>query len=167
MSDLAWPLKQNRIRRDMRNHTFGMVRNGGNRPHQGWDLYAVPGTTTYAIADGMIKYSDYRGLFGNLIILEFEHKGETRFAAYAHLKCRSVKEGDIVKRGQVIGQTGNTGNANSMTGEDQHLHFEIRTIEMPGLGLSGRKDPAKLYDRTPIGFTVFENHSNQQAIQCS
>lgn len=157
MGNLAWPLKQNRIRRDMRNHTFGMVRNGGSRPHQGWDLYSTPGTNIYAIADGEIVRTSTAGDLGTTIYLKFKHKGEDYFAVYAHLKTMHVNEGEHVVRGQVIGQTGNTGNASSMTGEDQHLHFEIRTALMPGRGLHGRIDPQFLYPRTPIGCTVLDH----------
>lgn len=162
MGELAWPLKQNRIRRDMTNHTFGMVRNGGSRPHQGWDLYATPGTNIYAIADGKIAdiYDEakdgYKPL-GTAIYFRFEHKGEYYYAVYSHLKNIYVEKDQTVVRGQVIGQTGNTGNARSMTGEDQHLHFEIRTALYPGRGLAGRIDPKFLYPRIPIGCTILDH----------
>jgi murein DD-endopeptidase MepM/ murein hydrolase activator NlpD len=55
MTLLAWPFERNHIRRDIRNNAFGMVRNGGSRVHQGWDLYAVPGTPLYA--EGKIEYA--------------------------------------------------------------------------------------------------------------
>ena len=38
MTQLAWPLQRNIIRRQLLNHTFGKVRNGGTKDHQGWDL---------------------------------------------------------------------------------------------------------------------------------
>lgn len=150
----------------MTNHTFGMVRNGGSRPHQGWDLYATPGTPVYAVAEGTIRWADPRGQLGNLIVLEFDHNGNKLYAAYAHLQSIQVSMGDSVSRGQQIGLTGNTGNAVSMTGEDQHLHFEIRTTAMPGLGLTQRVDPHDLYARTPIGCTVIETHNDKQATGC-
>jgi len=56
---------------------------------------------------------------GNHIVLDL---GKSRFAFYAHLKHNStiVKVGDIVKRGQVLGLVGNTGNTSA-----PHLHFHI------------------------------------------
>lgn len=166
MSNLAWPLQRNQIRRDVPNHTFGMVRNGGTRPHQGWDLYAAPGTTVYAIADGTIRWADHKGLLGKLIVLEFVHGDVTLYAAYAHLQSMLVKQGATVSRGDAIGLAGLTGNASSMTGADQHLHFEIRTTAMPGLGLGDRIDPATLYGRTPLGCAVVETHNDKAATGC-
>lgn len=66
-----------------------------------------------------------------------------KFAFYAHLDRIDVKIGQLVKAGTQIGLTGDTGNANGMTTEKKggHLHFEIRTIQNPGLGLGGRINP--------------------------
>jgi murein DD-endopeptidase MepM/ murein hydrolase activator NlpD len=164
MASLAWPLERNQIRREIRNNAFGMVRNGGTRPHQGWDLSATPGTPCYAIADGKIMFAQSFGEFGNMILLEFEHRGQTLYAAYCHLSMFIVMKGDSVKRGGAIGYTGNTGNARSMQGEDQHLHFEIRTAQFPGTGLGGRIDPATLYGHAPVGWTYYEAHGQRQTM---
>lgn len=137
-----------------------MVRNGGNRPHQGWDLYALPGTPCYAIADGTIPFARPYSELGNMILLEFKHRGQPLYAAYCHLSFIVVGENKHkqIKRGDLIGYTGNTGNAQSMQGEDQHLHFEIRTMAFPSKGLGGRLDPATLYGHAPIGWTFHESH---------
>ncbi|NMG72937.1 M23 family metallopeptidase [Parazoarcus communis] len=156
MTDFAWPLQSNRIRRDMLNHTFGMVRNGGSRPHQGWDLTAAPMTSCYAIADGEIAFTNDQGDYGKVVVLKFDTSRETLWAAYCHLTFWVVKERDRVSRGDLLGYTGNSGNARSMIGEDQHLHFEIRTVDRPGRGLTGRIDPKDLYGHVPIGWAIFE-----------
>ena len=161
MTLLAWPLEQNHIRRSSGNNAFGMVRNGGTRPHQGWDLVASPMTSCYAIADGKIERVTVRNDLGKVILLEFEHRGQKLYATYCHLSLALVVEKALVKRGDKIGYTGNTGNAASMRGMDQHLHFEIRTIPDPGFGLGGRIDPARLYGRAPIGWTFFEGHGQK------
>lgn len=162
---VRWPLRHNKIRRGLVNHTFGMVRNGGTRAHQGWDLYAEPGTPCFAIADGEIVFAEDRGAFGNLVVLKFCFRGATRYAAYAHLSTLTVTKDQIVPMGQLLGDTGNTGNATSMTGDDQHLHFEIRTLPMPGLGLGGRICPSEVYGEVPFhgvsgrGPEIYENCS--------
>lgn len=161
MSTLAWPLERNQIRRSLSNHAFGMVRNGGARAHQGWDLLAARGTPCYAIADGTVKFAGVWGAFGRMILLEFEHRGRTLYAAYCHLSTIIAGERLRVRRGDRIGHTGNTGNAASMRGEDQHLHFEIRTSLFPGMGLAGRLDPATLLGPAPIGWTFFEGHGQK------
>lgn len=160
MTTLAWPLERNYIRRNIINNSFGMVRNGGSRAHQGWDLYALPGTPCYAIADGVVIDASVRASYGNVILLEFKHLGRTLYAAYSHLSIMAVRKGEV-RRGDLLGLTGNTGNAASMRGEEQHLHFEIRVTQNPGSGLAGRIDPATLYGRAPIGWTYFEGHSQK------
>ncbi|AKJ30507.1 M23 family metallopeptidase [Caldimonas brevitalea] len=161
MAALVWPLERNEIRRHKQNNTFGMVRDGGTRAHQGWDLYALPGTPCHAISDGTIHFAGISGSLGKVILLRFSYQGQTFYAAYCHLSSTLVLEGNDVARGEVIGLTGNTGNAQSMQGQDQHSHFEIRTIPSPGLGLGGRVDPATLYGAAPTGWTFFEGHGHK------
>lgn len=163
MATPAWPLERNHIRRNVTNNSFGMVRNGGSRAHQGWDLYALPGTPCYAIADGVVVDAYYNGSYGNNIVLQFAHGGQNLYAAYCHLSVMVVRHGRV-KRGDFLGLTGNTGNATSMRGEDQHLHFEIRTTRHLGNGLEGRLNPARLYGLAPVGWTYYEAHKQKQAL---
>lgn len=82
---------------------------------------------------------------------------------YCHLSISFVEEGQIVRRGDEIGLTGNTGNASTMTGADQHLHFEVRTVtgRVPA-GLAGRIDPAQLYGGfTPIHAAFYDGHGSK------
>lgn len=156
---IGWPLDSNVIRRGLLNHTFGMVRrnaNGTTRPHQGWDFYAATGTPCYAIANGEIAHIRTVGDYGNTIVMEFRHDitgdggAEKLFAAYSHLSRIEVAVGQRVSLGQRIGLTGNTGNAISMRGQDQHLHFELRTVPTPGRGLIGRVSPMAIFRHCPL-----------------
>lgn len=164
MAVLAWPLERNHIRRGFKNHTFGMVRNGGKRPHQGWDLEAVPGTRCYAIADGVIEIAGKDKDYGSFVLLKFPYQGRTFYAMYAHLSMPAVYKGQAVQRGDLVGLTGNSGNASSMYGDDQHLHFEIRTTLMVGKGLVDRVDPATLFGRAPTGWTFYEAHGQKRPL---
>ena len=147
-----WPLDSNKIRRGMVNHTFGYVRtrNGRPRPHQGWDFYAVPGTQCYAIADGTVQQIKNHGDYGKQVILKHKLKGKTIYSHYAHLQSWSVETGQVIRMGEKIGKTGNTGNASTMRGQDQHLHFEIRTSADVGLGLTGRQTPKTVFGICPM-----------------
>jgi murein DD-endopeptidase MepM/ murein hydrolase activator NlpD len=156
---IGWPLDRNIIRRGKLNHTFGMVRrnrDGSRRPHQGWDFEAEEGTPCYAIADGYVKHVREVGAYGLQVILQFEHdfdddgEPDTLFAFYAHLSRVDVKGGERVKLGQQIGLTGNSGNAKSMRGKDQHLHFELRTQPITGRGLGNRYTPKALFGMCPL-----------------
>lgn len=153
MSTIDWPLDLNQIRRGLTNHTFGMVRrnaDGTPRPHQGWDFHALVGTPCHAIADGVIAMIGNGGAYGLTIVQKFEHKGQALYAAYCHMQTSKVYAGDEVKLGQVIGLTGESGNAKGMGPKDQHLHFEIRTVPMPGRGLVGRLSPLTVFGACPL-----------------
>ena len=130
---------------------FGMTRkypNGKPRPHQGIDLATDEGYRVYAVEDGEIV-SIAKGLdgYGFTITLKIKNTDNPelngKFAFYAHLDRIDVKVGDKVNYGCVIGLSGDTGNATGMktVAKGGHLHFEIRTIQSPGLGLGGRIDP--------------------------
>lgn len=147
---LGWPLKRNLIRGKIRNNAFGMVRNGGTRPHQGWDLLAPIGTECFAIADGKIETIYKSDAYGDVVELAFEFNGQKRYAAYAHLSAVRVTAGQSVTRGQLIGLSGDSGNAHGLDSSQMHLHFEIRSVSRPGLGLGGRIDPTQLYGTCPL-----------------
>ncbi|MBE7412706.1 MAG: LysM peptidoglycan-binding domain-containing M23 family metallopeptidase [Leptospiraceae bacterium] len=86
--------------------------------HGGIDIAAEKGTDVYASADGEIIISNKQNGYGNLVIIKHALGFETR---YGHLSKFFVKKGQKVKRGDKIGEVGNTGRA---TGN--HLHFEVR-----------------------------------------
>ncbi len=139
------PLRVMRIRDNCNvDNTFGMVRNSGTKAHQGWDLEAQLNTPVYAIADGTIEFIADTGNndYGKQICLKFCYGGSvTYYAFYGHLILFKVTSGQQVKHGDQLGLTGNTENAYNLPAGQEHLHFEIRTIPHPGLGLGGRVSP--------------------------
>lgn len=91
----------------------------GGRFHSGIDLSAPTGTPVVAAADGeVIHAANQRNGYGNLIIIKH---GSDYFTVYGHLHTIEVQPGDNVRKGQQIGQVGNTGRSSG-----PHLHFEIR-----------------------------------------
>ena len=86
--------------------------------HEGVDFVADTGTRVIASAGGVVIGAEFHPQYGNLI--EIDH-GNDFSSRYAHLSKIAVKPGQIVKRGQLIGASGNTGRS---TGP--HLHFEVR-----------------------------------------
>ena len=127
---------------------FGMTRNGGKRAHQGIDLASDEGYRVYAVEDGEIVginkgFDNYGFVISLRMNVPTKPELNGKFAFYAHLDRIDVKIGQLVKAGTQLGLTGDTGNANGMTTEKKggHLHFEIRTIQNPGLGLGGRINP--------------------------
>jgi murein DD-endopeptidase MepM/ murein hydrolase activator NlpD len=85
--------------------------------HAGLDIAAEQGQPVYATAAGTVTTAEYHNSYGNLIELDHGFGLETR---YGHLSAFSVKKGQTVKRGDIIGRVGATGKA---TGS--HLHYEV------------------------------------------
>ncbi|MGA5710352.1 M23 family metallopeptidase [Streptomyces cellulosae] len=100
--------------------------NGGMwaHKHSGQD-YAVPtGTPVVAAHGGTVVKAGGNGAgdgpaYGNAIVIKH---GNKTYSQYAHLSSVNVKVGQVVKTGQKIALSGNTGNSSG-----PHLHFEIRT----------------------------------------
>jgi murein DD-endopeptidase MepM/ murein hydrolase activator NlpD len=86
--------------------------------HSGVDFRASTGTSVMATGDGQVLRAGRVGGYGNLVELRHAHGLTTR---YGHLSKISVKAGQSVKRGDVIGKVGSTGRS---TGP--HLHYEVR-----------------------------------------
>ena len=76
-----------------------------------------------AAAGGVVAASEWHTEYGNLVDIDHENGLTTR---YAHLSKKTVKVGDVVLKGQRIGDLGQTGRA---TGP--HLHFEVRENSVP------------------------------------
>lgn len=91
---------------------------GVNALHEGVDFPASGGEAILAAASGMVSYSDYHTGYGNVI--EIDH-GNGFTSRYAHASKLLASAGEIVIRGQKIGEVGSTGRS---TGP--HLHFEVR-----------------------------------------
>ncbi len=85
--------------------------------HTGLDFPAEPGTNILAAAGGVVLSAAPHPQYGMLV--ELDH-GNGLVTRYAHTSKMLVKQGDLVKRGQVIALVGNTGRS---TGP--HLHFEV------------------------------------------
>lgn len=86
--------------------------------------------------------------YGNFIIVQHtDYNGKTLKTLYAHLSAMSVNVGDHVKEGDIIGNTGDTGNTSG-----PHLHFEVRLDDVrvnPLNWLDG--DFYKAYDYVQLG----------------
>ena len=90
----------------------------GNRHfHKGVDYAGKEGTPILAVADGIVTSSGSRYGYGNMV--EINH-GNGLVTRYGHNLKNMVSVGDIIERGQVIGQMGSSGRS---TGP--HVHFEV------------------------------------------
>lgn len=109
-ADYIWPLNRFEV-----SSNFGYRR---GRLHSGIDLRAPQGTPIRAAAAGRIKFSGYRGGYGQIVVIDHGRGIET---AYAHNSRNLVKPGQRVEQGEVIARVGRSGKATGY-----HVHFEFR-----------------------------------------
>lgn len=102
------------------------------KAHNGIDYRAPTGTPVYAAGDGKVIRSDYNKFNGHHVFIQHTNGIITK---YLHFSKRSVKNGQRVKQGQVIGLVGSTGMSTA-----SHLHYEFlvngvhrnpRTVPLP------------------------------------
>ncbi len=91
--------------------------------HTGIDIAAPSGTVIRATAPGIVATAGWAGGYGNMIRVQHKYGFET---VYGHCKAVAVRPQQHVRKGQIIGYVGQTGNA---TGN--HCHYEIRLGGIP------------------------------------
>lgn len=111
--------------------TAGMYYSSG-KYHGAVDFGVSVGTPVYAAADGIVVTSTWGGSDSYGYYVKIKHYDGT-YTLYAHASSLAVSVGQVVKQGQLIMYSGNTGNS---TGP--HLHFEVRVS--PG-GYNNRVNP--------------------------
>ena len=126
-------------------YLYGTTRLGDLDVHHGEEFENPVGTPIYAVADGTIVVAgqdnvpmcgdegnkvcgrdlapDSGGYYGKVIVLQLAqtYNGQKVFALYGHLSKMGVTKGDVVKRGDPIGEIGASGIALG-----PHVHFEVR-----------------------------------------
>ena len=118
--------------------TYTQARAGGARTHDALDIMAPEGTPVVSASDGTVEKLFYSEGGGGLTV--YVRSPDQRWTFYyAHLQgyAPGLAEGQQVKRGQLLGRVGHTGNANPA---GPHLHFAINRMN-PG---------EKWYQGTPI-----------------
>jgi murein DD-endopeptidase MepM/ murein hydrolase activator NlpD len=102
---------------DLRNYIY-QGKKIDQQVHLGYDLAVTQHVGVEASNDGRVVYAAPLGIYGNCIVVDHGYGLQT---IYGHLSHIAVHEGDMVKRGQVMGQSGMTG----MAGGD-HIHFAMQ-----------------------------------------
>jgi murein DD-endopeptidase MepM/ murein hydrolase activator NlpD len=114
---------------------FGVKRILNGKPkneHNGLDFRGAEGDSVYAIADGIVRLAAEKFFFNGTFVL-LDH-GQGLSSVYLHLSKLYVKNGDKVKKGELIGEIGSTGRA---TGP--HLHLGIQWFKK-------RIDPRNIFE---------------------
>jgi murein DD-endopeptidase MepM/ murein hydrolase activator NlpD len=113
--------------------TYGAARSGG-RSHKGIDIFAKQGTPVVAAAEGVIVKRDSNAVGGISVYQRGSDARTIYYYAHLHGYRPGLKEGDLVRPGDVIGYVGSTGN---VTGSP-HLHFSVHTVTDPNRWWKGR-----------------------------
>ena len=102
---------------DVRNYIY-QGKKIDQQVHLGYDLSVTQHVGVEASNDGRVVYAAPLGIYGNCIVLDHGHGLQS---IYGHLSEIAVHEGDLVKQGQILGKSGQTG----MAGGD-HIHFSMQ-----------------------------------------
>ena len=102
---------------DIRSYTYQGKRID-QQTHLGFDLSVVKNVPVMASNDGKVIFADNLGIYGNCVVVDH---GYGLQSIYGHLSSIGVKTGDLVKRSQELGKSGDTG----LAGGD-HLHFTMQ-----------------------------------------
>src|SRR5271154_609312 len=120
--------------------SFGCVRDNATRMHEGLDIRHLqtdrrgePTDPVMATADGTVVYfSKKPGLsnYGNYIVIRHVIEGLEIYSLYAHLSevRPGLKIGEQVKAGEVIATMGRTSDAEVITKDRAHVHFELNVL---------------------------------------
>jgi len=91
--------------------------------HEGMDIAATYGDSVHAAGSGIVTFSGYNSIYGNEVIIDHGYGLTT---IYGHTSKLLVKEGERIKKGDVIARVGNSGRS---TGT--HLHFGVYLYDNP------------------------------------
>lgn len=121
--------------------TFGCIRSGGGKFHEGLDIRSVerdrsgePTDAVRSTADGTVAYVNTRpslSNYGNYVVIRHSIEGLEIYSLYAHLSAvlPAIKSGQKVKSGEQIAVMGRTSNTHEkISRERAHLHFEITLV---------------------------------------
>ncbi|MDD2414092.1 MAG: peptidoglycan DD-metalloendopeptidase family protein [Eubacteriaceae bacterium] len=125
--DYGWPIDTNNAKAFIITSPFGYrgsesTGGVGTAYHEGVDIGADAGTPILAMADGTVTQAGENGGYGNFVAIDHgtDSNGHSVGSSYGHMQSINTTQGAQVKKGDVIGYEGSTGNS---TGP--HLHFNF------------------------------------------
>lgn len=134
---------------------YGYTRSdrNGKKFHGGVDLYAEPGTETYALGPGKVEWIEVKRKWdwGKCVLIRLDLPHRTCWALYAHLSEVYVKAGSPLEARSLIGLTGISGNGDS---DYPHLHLETWLSTKAGKG--GTKEQYRFNPLDLLGFLPYQ-----------
>jgi murein DD-endopeptidase MepM/ murein hydrolase activator NlpD len=127
--------------------------------HNGIDLAAAAGTSIYAAGDGVVNGTGTgQAAYGNWVTIKHKAGGKLDrdvVTLYAHMIKFVVSNGQSVKKGDLVGYEGNTGNTSRLLyGPDRGYHIHFTVFDAEGFGIKQGAYP-QVYGpyRIPYGYT--------------
>ena len=117
---IGLPVPVKGVDRDELKDTWGAARSQG-RSHEGIDILAPRGTKVYSTTDGLVADLRNNNLGGKVIWI-LGPAGTWHYYAHLDDHKRGLNVGDYIKKGDLIGYVGNTGNARYTS---PHLHYGL------------------------------------------
>lgn len=120
--------------------------------HSGVDIgYRTLSDSVWSAAGGVVVYSDYTNEYGNVVVINSNWQGLVIQTRYAHLKTRSVSNGQSVSQGTPLGIMGETGPSTGV-----HLHYEVREVNnMSTVWTGSTIDPERFHQIIDSGGGIY------------
>ena len=124
------PGRINGVRGNEHKGEFGMVRNGGTRPHRGVDIQSPVGAAVHAPEGGIITQvkgsakDTCDACFGLTVYMKTD-SGYTVQLSHLSTVGSDIKPGATVEAGEMIAGTGKSGNAHNVPTEEEHVHVQV------------------------------------------
>ncbi|TQF70319.1 M23 family metallopeptidase [Pseudoalteromonas luteoviolacea] len=129
---------------DWHENTFWYEPWGSSGVHKGIDIFGQVGTGVIAATDGIVIYEGVVKKGGKVVVI-LGPKWRAHY--YAHLQSYSVRHGQWVRRGELIGRLGDTGNAQ---GKPAHVHYSILSLlPLPWLASTETQGWKKMFYLNP------------------
>jgi murein DD-endopeptidase MepM/ murein hydrolase activator NlpD len=149
---LQYPFKKPIMLNQRFGNKYKIYTDLGMTGHNGLDFMCPTGTPILAMHNGTVSYARFDKGGGNMIEILSDEKRDfgklnVRYKTlYAHLDRMDVKEGDCVRKGQVIGMSGNTGQYTT----GAHLHNALKLVDDSGDTINGRDGFLGAIDHLPF-----------------
>ncbi len=128
--------------------------NGKQGYHKGVDFAADIGTPIYSMGDGKVKEAVMHPMFGNMVVVDHGKVNgvptQTRYAHMHKMMVNTCKQGNCnqrIKKGQIIGQVGKTGNVRGKRPE--HLHVQVEQQQKKDKKMKKNQRPYVAVDPLP------------------
>lgn len=104
---------------------YGWTRNGGAKMHKGVDYVTTDGGNSYAMYDGKVSYTGPAQGYGNMVQIKSTISGKMYNVDYGHFKSFSIKVGQSIKAGDLLGKIGRVGNIIDMSAKHYPTHVHV------------------------------------------